>query len=382
VFLLILAHVDTGHHRFVVEQKFCQCLCQFGFTYTSRTQEEERTNRPFGILQPGTATADSVGNGFDGFILTDDTLVEFFFQMEEFFLFALQHLADRYSRPARYNVGYVFGIYLFLNHGLIALHGMQFLLGLFYFLVQCLKLAVTDFGYFAVIALAFSFFGFEFQVFDFDLVLLNLVYQRLFALPFGFVRAFLFFEFGQFLTDLFQFGFVVLALDGFALDFQLLYFTRNFVQLFRYGVYFHTQFGCCFIHQVDGLIGQETVGNVSVTQLDCGNDGIVFDTYVVMVFVTFFQSTQNRDGAQRIRFVDHNSLESTFQRLVLLEIFLIFVEGCSTDASQFATSQCRLQYVGSIHSPFAFASTYQCVDFVDEKDDVTFRLFHFVDNGF
>ena len=41
VFLLILAHVDTGHHRLVVKEELRQCLCQFRLTYTGGSQEKE-----------------------------------------------------------------------------------------------------------------------------------------------------------------------------------------------------------------------------------------------------------------------------------------------------------------------------------------------------
>ena len=73
--LLILAHVDTGHQRFVIEQVFRQRFRQLGLTYTRGTEEDERTNRPLRVLQAGTAPAHGVGYGLDGFVLTDDPLV-------------------------------------------------------------------------------------------------------------------------------------------------------------------------------------------------------------------------------------------------------------------------------------------------------------------
>ena len=40
-FLLILTHVDTGHHVLVVEEVIGQRLRQLGLTYTGRSQEDE-----------------------------------------------------------------------------------------------------------------------------------------------------------------------------------------------------------------------------------------------------------------------------------------------------------------------------------------------------
>ena len=53
-FLLILAHVNPGHHRLVVEKIVSQCLCQFGLTCTRCSEEDERCDRFLRILQAGT----------------------------------------------------------------------------------------------------------------------------------------------------------------------------------------------------------------------------------------------------------------------------------------------------------------------------------------
>ena len=58
-----------------------------------------------------------------------------------------------------------------------------------------------------------------------------------------------------------------------------------------------------------------------------------------MVFVTFFQSTENGDGAQRVRFGYHNGLEPAFQCLVLFEVLLIFVQSSGSDAAELTTGQ-------------------------------------------
>ena len=64
--LLILAHVDTCHHRFVIEQEFCKRLGKLRLTYTGSAEEEERTDRTFGILQSCAAAAYGIGYvGYD-----------------------------------------------------------------------------------------------------------------------------------------------------------------------------------------------------------------------------------------------------------------------------------------------------------------------------
>ena len=49
-FLLILTHIDTGHHILVIEQILGQRLGQLRLTHTGSTEEDERTDRSFRIL--------------------------------------------------------------------------------------------------------------------------------------------------------------------------------------------------------------------------------------------------------------------------------------------------------------------------------------------
>ena len=151
--------------------------------------------------------------------------MQFVFQMQQLVLFTLQHLAYRYARPAGNHIGDVLGIDFFFNHCLVTLHLVQFLLRFFNFLIQRLQFAVTYFGNLSVIAFTFRLVGLKLQVLYFDLVLLNLVDQCLFALPLRLVRLFLLFQFGKFLTDLLEFGLVVFTFNGFPLNLQLFDFT-------------------------------------------------------------------------------------------------------------------------------------------------------------
>ena len=52
-FLLILTHVDTGHHILIIEQILGQRLGQLRLTHTGSTEEDERTDRSFRVLQAG-----------------------------------------------------------------------------------------------------------------------------------------------------------------------------------------------------------------------------------------------------------------------------------------------------------------------------------------
>ena len=135
---LIFTHIDTRHHGLIIEEELGKSLGKFRLSNTGSTEEDKRTNRAFWILQTGTATAYSISDSFDSFVLPNHTLVEFIFQMQQFVFFTLQHLADRNTCPAGYNICNILSVYFFLNHGFIALHHVKFFLSIFDFLVQSL----------------------------------------------------------------------------------------------------------------------------------------------------------------------------------------------------------------------------------------------------
>ena len=102
-----------------------------------------------------------------------------------------------------------------------------------------------------------------------------------------------------------------------------------------------------------------------------------------MVLVTFLQATQDGDGGILVWLADEHGLETAFQRLVLLEILLVFVEGGGTDGAQFATGQRRFQDVGGIHRAFARCpGTHQGVDFINEENNLAVGVDHLLDDAF
>ena len=175
---------------------------------------------------------------------------------------------------------------------------------------------------------------------------------------------------------------ITVALDGLALNFELRDLARNFVEPLRHRVHLDAQLGGSLIHEVDGLVGQEAVADVALAQLHGGNDGLVFDAHLVVVFIFLFQATHDGDGTLLVGFVDHHNLEAAFQSLVLLEVLLVLVEGSGTYAAQFTAREGGFQDVGGIHSTAALAGTHQGVNLVDEEDNLAIRLGDFVDYGF
>ena len=150
----------------------------------------------------------------------------------------------------------------------------------------------------------------------------------------------------------------------------------------RHGFDFRTQFRRSFIDQVDGFIGQETVGNIAVGENGCRDQCFITDADTVMGFVTGFQATENGDGVFHRRRIDHDRLETPFQSGIFFDVFLIFVEGCSPDAAQVTAGQHRFEDVAGIHGAFGRTSADDRMDFIDEQQNLTIRLGDFIEDGF
>ncbi len=71
----------------------------------------------FGSCNPARLRRTASAYGGDSLVLTDDSLVEFFLQMEQFLTLALHHPAYWYSRPAAYNLGNIVSSNFLRDHG-------------------------------------------------------------------------------------------------------------------------------------------------------------------------------------------------------------------------------------------------------------------------
>ena len=262
--LLIFTHIYTRHHRLVIEEVFSQCLCQLRLADTRCAEEYEGSDRTLRILQSGTRTSYSVAHGTYGFILTDDTLVELFLKMKKLLTLALHHAAYWYSGPAAYNLSDIISCNFLSDHRCATLCTLQLLLNLLDILFKSYHLRVANLGYTFVIAFTLHALSFELEILHLLLVLLNFVNKSLFAFPLCTEVVLLILQLCNLLVELLNLRLVVLTLDGLTLNLQLLQVAGNLIQFFWYRVTLHSQFGCCLIHQVDSLIREESVRDVSL----------------------------------------------------------------------------------------------------------------------
>ena len=135
---------------------------------------------------------------------------------------------------------------------------------------------------------------------------------------------------------------VVLVFERSFLDLHLDDLTVDHVELGRHRVHLGADHRAGLVDEVDGLIGEEAVGDIAVRERRGGNDCRVCDLYAVEDLISRFQTTQNGDRIFHARLLHKNRLEPPFKRGVLFNILPVLVERCCADAVQFASCQHRL----------------------------------------
>ena len=135
---------------------------------------------------------------------------------------------------------------------------------------------------------------------------------------------------------------VVLVLERCFLDLHLDDLAVDDVQFGRHGVHFRSDHGAGLVNEVNGLVGQEAVGNIAVTERRGGDDRVVRDLDAMEDLVPGLQTTQDGDGILHRRLLHQNGLEPALERGVLFDILAIFVQRGCADAVQFTAREHRL----------------------------------------
>ena len=148
-------------------------------------------------------------------------------------------------------------------------------------------------------------------------------------------------------------------------------------QLFEIGRCTHAldpQAGAGLVDQVDCLVRQVAVGNVSIGKVGGSHQGLICDgdSVVSLVFVT--NAAQNLDRVRHCWFFDLDRLETTLERGVFLQVLAVFLGRGGTDGLQLAAGQHWLENRGSVDCALSGSSANQGVNLVDEQHDVAAGL--------
>src|SRR5699024_10156367 len=334
-------------------------------------------DRPLFVLQTGARTANGIRDRFHSLILTDHTFVEFSFQMHQLLALTLQHFSYRNAGPARDNFSDIFTFYFFLQHGAPFLDFSQLGLRFFQVRFQLVDGTIPKLGYLFVVTLAFGLFCFITRGFDGLFEIACFLDELSFLIPLRLHSVALLFQIRQLFINALDLGFGIVALQGFAFNLQLAYLSLNAVQFFGHRVDLQAQPRGCLINQVDSLIGQKALGDVTVRQLGRADDRTVSDTYTVMQFISLLEPAQDGNSIFHGGFLDHYGLEASFQRFVLLDIFAVFGQRGGADGMQFAAGQRWFQDICGVHRSFRGAGADQRMNLINKENNLSVGVLHF-----
>ena len=142
----------------------------------------------------------------------------------------------------------------------------------------------------------------------------------------------------------------------------------------RHRVDLHPEFGGRLVDEVDRLVGQEAIGNVSIGQDGRRHEGRVLEAHPVMDLVAIAKPAKNADRVFHGRFADEDRLKSPLERRIFLDVLPVLVERRRADGVKLAASEHRLQHVRRIHRPFGGAGADDGVELVDEQNHLALRV--------
>ena len=134
------------------------------------------------------------------------------------------------------------------------------------------------------------------------------------------------------------------------------------------------------VNEVDGLVGQETVGDVPLGHGDGQTAHLRRDLHVVIGLVVGGDTLDDLDGILDGGLLHNDRLEPALQGGVLFNILAVFREGGGADDLNLAPGQGGLKDIGGIHGAFGIPGPYQVVDLVNDQDNVA-QLFDLLDEA-
>ena len=259
--LHVLTHVDTHHVLFIVKQVLRQCLGKLRLADAGWSKEQERSDRLGRILDSCFGTKNCFRDFRHAVILTDDSLVQFVTQCQDFSTLSLCQLCYRNTGPAGNNP-----LDLFLSHTLMYQAHILFVHALFLDLQLHLRqLAILQFSCFIQIIITLCQLDLFIHCFDLLTQRLQLFNGFLLVVPLCLLAVELITQLGKFLLKCFQTltaRLICFLFQSCLLNLHLHDLTTQLIQLSRKGIQLCLDQCTRLIDQVDCFIRQESVTDI------------------------------------------------------------------------------------------------------------------------
>ena len=247
-------------------------------------------------------------------------------QMQQLLPLALQQFRYGDARPPGHHLGDLVFTHMVTQEAVLLLGGFALLF--LQFLLELGELPVFQRRGLVEVVFVLRLLDTLEDVLDLFPQLLDLVDALLLVLPISLHPVEAVAESGQLLADLHQVlegSLVGLLAESRLLDLQLHDLPGDLVHLGGHGVHLGLDHGAGLIHEVDRLVRQETVGDISIGKNGRGDQCLVPDLYAVEDLVAGLQAPQDGDGILHAGLGDHDRLEPALQGSVLLNVFTVLV---------------------------------------------------------
>src|SRR6185436_12919077 len=97
------------------------------------------------------------------------------------------------------------------------------------------------------------------------------------------------------------------------------------IDLLRQGIDLNPETRSSFIDQVNSLVRQKAISDISMRKSSGCHDGRIFNANAMVNFILFFQSTQNCYRVFDARLANVDLLKATLQRRVLFNVLFVLV---------------------------------------------------------
>ena len=130
------------------------------------------------------------------------------------------------------------------------------------------------------------------------------------------------------------------------------------------------QIGAGLVNEVDGLVRQESVGDIALAEEHGLTQHALGNGHAVVGLIVVGDALEDLQCILDVGLVDGDRLETPLQSGILLDVLAVLVEGGGADHLDLTPAQGGLEDVGGVHAALGIAGAHDVVDLVDDQDHV------------
>jgi hypothetical protein len=153
------------------------------------------------------------------------------------------------------------------------------------------------------------------------------------------------------------------------------------IEVGRQGVQLDLEGARRLVDEIDGLVREEPIGDVSIGEAGGGDDRLVRDLHPVVDLVLLLEAPEDRDGVLEARLAYVHGLETALQRAVLLDSFAVLGERRRPNHPEFSAREHGLEDVPGVDGALGPARADDRVELVDEEDDASLGRLHLLQHS-